>query len=105
MSHTGEPHSIRIDYQVLLADGHTEALTWHTETQALDALAAFSYALGMFWWELKGRSDLVKVWGMKVNIELTSDELRQSLEECSETSPPQYLLDALRTAATPVVSR
>jgi hypothetical protein len=78
----GSLHLVRLDYWALLAEDSVAAFVWFAETLAKDAPAALALALAVFQQELtEQESEVVKVWGLRANVELANDDLRQHLKE------------------------
>lgn len=79
-THQGERYRVRVDYQALLQGSAAMTRSWQTETVAINAAAALAYALIGFHQEISNQGPLLKIWGVKAQIELVDEALRQSLE-------------------------
>jgi hypothetical protein len=82
-----ELYRVRLDYQAILSDGHAVSLSQNGEVLAIDAEAAILDTLVIFRDEREKRPDIVKVWGMKVDISLVSDTARRDLEALLQGVP------------------
>lgn len=82
-----ELYRVRLDYQAILSDGRAVSLSQYGEVAAIDAEAAILDTLIVFRDEREKRPEIVKVWGLKIDVSLVSDTARRDLEALLEGAP------------------
>ena len=71
-------YRVQINYQALLLDGSMATQSWRAEYRVFNAPMALMEALPIF--HSKMGEQGIKIWGLKVQVDLASEEVRRPLE-------------------------